>query len=103
MNNDCVAEILRATGSLRSGDPSEVTAIIQNALAAAGLTGSASDGATGEPNPGMQLPQSFRLIPGYAAKPLPPRTDRLRRPLSEVVRALRAGGKGTRARRTAGS
>ena len=36
MNNDYVAEMLRATGSLRSGDPAGVTAIIQNALAAAG-------------------------------------------------------------------
>ena len=94
MNNDYVAEILRATGSLRSGDPAGVTAIIQNALAAAGLTGSVGDRATGEPNPGIQLPQSFRPVSGHGAELLPPRTDRLRRPLSEVVRTLRAGGKG---------
>ena len=60
MNNDYVAEILRATGSLRSGDPAGVTAIIQNALAAAGLTGSVGAGPSGNPNPGIQLPQTFR-------------------------------------------
>ena len=54
MNNDYVAEILRATGSLRSGDPAGVTAIIQNALAAAGLTGSVGDGPSGNPNLGIQ-------------------------------------------------
>jgi poly(hydroxyalkanoate) depolymerase family esterase len=94
MNKDYVAEILRATGSLRSGDPEGVTAIIQNALAAAGLTGSAGDGATGQPYPRIQLPQSFRPVSGHAAELLPPRSDRLRKPLSEVVRTLRAGGKG---------
>ena len=35
MNNDYVADILRATGTLQSGDPAGVTSIIQNALAAA--------------------------------------------------------------------
>jgi len=55
MNNDYVAEILRATGSLRSGDPAAVSAIIQNALAAAGLTGT---GASGNPNAGIQLDAS---------------------------------------------
>ena len=59
MNNDYVAEILRATGSLRSGDPAGVTAIIQNALAAAGLTGSVGAGPSGNPNPGIQLPQTL--------------------------------------------
>ena len=54
MNNDYVAEILRATGSLRSGDPAGVSAIIQNALAAAGLTGSVGAGPSGNPNPGIQ-------------------------------------------------
>ncbi len=37
MNNEFVAEILRATNTLRSGDPSGATAIIQAALAAGGL------------------------------------------------------------------
>ena len=62
MNNDYVAEILRATGTLQSGDPAGVTAIIQNALAAAGLTGSVGAGPSGNPNPGIQLPQAFRAL-----------------------------------------
>ena len=40
MKDDYVAEILRATSVLRSGDPAGVTAVIESALAAAGLTGS---------------------------------------------------------------
>ena len=59
MNNDYVAEILRATGTLQSGDPAGVTAIIQNALAAAGLVGSVDAGPSGNPNPGLQLPQAL--------------------------------------------
>jgi poly(hydroxyalkanoate) depolymerase family esterase len=90
MSNDYVAEILRATGTLRSGDPAGVTAIIQNALAAAGLMGSGDAGPSGNPNPGLQLPQGFRP----SAEHIPLRTDRMRRPLSEVVRTLRTGGKG---------
>ena len=57
MNNDFVAEILRATGSLRSGDPAGVTAIIQNALAAAGLTTSTGARAQGSPISSFHLPQ----------------------------------------------
>ena len=91
MNNDFVAEILRATGSLQSGDPAGVTAIIQNALAAAGLTGSVGDGPSGNPNPGIHVPQTLTPGAGHGA---PPRTDRLRKPLSEVVRTLRAGANG---------
>ena len=93
MNNHYVAEILRATGSLRSGDPAAVSAIIQNALAAAGLTGSVGVGPSGDPNPGIQLPPAFRPGAGHGAE-LPRRTDRMRKPLSEVVRTLRAGGMG---------
>lgn len=92
MNNDYVAEILRATGTLQAGDPAGVTAIIQNALAAAGLMGSVNAGPSGYPNPGLELPQAFR--PG--ADRLPPRTDRLRKPLSEVINTLRSGGMGLR-------
>ena len=94
MNNDYVAEILRATGSLRSGDPAGVSAIIQNALAAAGLTGSVGVGPSGNPNLGIQLPQTFLPGAGHGAELLPPRTDRLRKPLSEVVNTLRSGGMG---------
>ena len=63
MNNDYVAEILRATGSLRSGDPAAVSAIIQNALAAAGLTGSVGVGPSANANFGIQLPQTLRQPP----------------------------------------
>ena len=94
MNNDYVAEILRATGSLQSGDPAGVTAIIQNALAAAGLTGSVGAGPSGNANPGIQLPQAFLPAAGHGADLLPPRADRLRKPLSEVINTLRSGGMG---------
>jgi poly(hydroxyalkanoate) depolymerase family esterase len=71
MNSDFVAEILRATGSLRAGDRAGVSAIIRSALAAAGLTG---DG-------GQVAP---------AARP-ERRSHRLRKPLGEVIRTLSAG------------
>ena len=82
MKEDHVAEILRATSALRSGDPAGVTAVIESALAAAGLTG--------KPNPGIRLPATFQRAA------VPPRADRMRKPLSEVVRTLRAGGSGLR-------
>jgi poly(hydroxyalkanoate) depolymerase family esterase len=94
MNNDYVAEILRATGALRSGDPAGVTAIIQNALAAAGLTRSLGGDPSSHPNAVIQLPQAFRAGVGPGAERLPPRSERLRKPLGEVVRTLRAGRMG---------
>ena len=96
MNDDYVAEILRATGALRSGDPAGVTAIIQNALAAAGLTGSVSGAPSRHANPEIELPRAFRPGAGYGAERLPRRADRLRKPLGEVVRTLRAGRTGQR-------
>ncbi|MCG6121554.1 MAG: PHB depolymerase family esterase [Microvirga sp.] len=87
MNNDYVAEILRATGSLRSGDPAGVNAIIQNALAAAGLTGSVAAPSTAA-NPGGE---PLRAGPDEGAKRLPSRAERMRKPLGEVVELLRAG------------
>jgi poly(hydroxyalkanoate) depolymerase family esterase len=71
MNSDFVAEILRATGSLRAGDQGGVAAIIQSALAAAGLT----------------------EVGGEAAPVARPerRSHRLRKPLGEVIRTLSAG------------
>lgn len=42
MSNDFVAEILRATGTLRSGDPAGATAVIQAALAAGGIGSTAA-------------------------------------------------------------
>ena len=96
MNDDYVAEILRATGSLRSGDPAGVSAIIQNALAAAGLTGSVGAGPSGNPNLGIHAPHSLTRRAYYGAEHIPLPTDRMRKPLSEVVRTLRTGGKGLR-------
>ena len=40
-----------------------MSAIIQNALAAAGLTGSVGVGPSGNPNPGIQLPQTLCQAP----------------------------------------
>ena len=94
MNNDYVAEILRATGSLRSGDPAGVSAIIQNALAAAGLTGSVGAGPSDDPEPRHPAASTSPTRRWSRSRILPPRTDRLRKPLSEVVRTLRTGGKG---------
>jgi poly(hydroxyalkanoate) depolymerase family esterase len=93
MNNDYVAEILRATGSLRSGDPAAVNVIIQNALAAAGLTDSVGVGPSANADFGIQLPQILQAA-GHGADLLPPRADRLRKPLSEVISTLRSGGMG---------
>lgn len=47
MSNDFVAEILRATGALRSGDPAGATAVIQAALTAGGINSSAGAPAGG--------------------------------------------------------
>lgn len=92
MSDDYVAEILRATDSLRAGDPAGVSAIIQSALAAAGLTGSVGIGASDRPKPGFSVSPTFPLIPGREREHLPSRIERMRKPLSEVVRTLRAGG-----------
>ncbi len=94
MNNDFVAEILRATGSVRSGDPAGVTAIIQNALSAAGLTSSAGDATSGNSNPTIHEPHLLPAGASHGAIHFPSRTVRLRKPLSEVVRTLRAARKG---------
>ena len=77
MNSDFVAEILRATGSLRAGDQAGVSAVIQSALAAAGLR---ADG-------GNEAPRAPDL--GIPARP--GRSHRLRRPLSEVIATLASG------------
>jgi poly(hydroxyalkanoate) depolymerase family esterase len=109
MNNDFVAEILRATGSLRSGDPSGATDIIQAALAAGGLSSPATF-------PGSRYPGAARsqraaepdapyiegtLVgsdAGHATtggtRPERRRSERLRRPLGEVLRTLSEGRKG---------
>ncbi|AXC50596.1 esterase [Paracoccus suum] len=89
MRTDHVAEILRATGSLRSGNPAGVTDIVRNALAIAGLPGPATAGAEGT--------SALHVTPQTTAAPRvgrPPRIARLRKPLGEVVRTLRAGKPG---------
>lgn len=93
MNTDYVAEILRATGTLRSGDPAGVTAIVQNALALAGLTGSRGGSAAGDPTAATQMPPALLPAPDHT-EPHSSRTGRLRRPLGEVIRSLQEGGKG---------
>ena len=93
MTNDYVAEILRATGTLRSGDPDGVTAIVQNALALAGLTGSGGGIVAGDPGRSTKMPQAS--LPGLGlTEHHSSRTGRLRKPLGEVIRSLQEGGKG---------
>ena len=93
MTTDYVAEILRATGTLRPGDPAGVTAIVQNALALAGLKDSGSGIAVGDPTKTMQMPQA--LLPGLGhTGHHSSGTNRLRKPLGEVIRTLKEAGKG---------
>ncbi|HUE96653.1 MAG TPA: PHB depolymerase family esterase, partial [Longimicrobiaceae bacterium] len=108
MSKDFVAEILRATGSLRAGDASGATAIIQAALAAGGLA--SSDAVAGAAREGFRRPQDAgRTIEGTLApdvsdragragskvhRPAPSRGRRLHKPLGEVLRTLAEGRKG---------
>jgi hypothetical protein len=69
-----------------------VSAIIQNALAAAGLTDSV--GPSDDPNPGIHEPHSLTRAAHHGSEHFPLPTDRMRKPLSEVIRTLRTGGKG---------
>ena len=82
MTTDYVTQIIRAAGSLRSGDPAGVTAIVQNALALAGLA------PTGDPRATPRIPQALPPDPGRAAH-RPDQPGRLRKPLGEVVRVMR--------------
>ncbi|MBB1499087.1 PHB depolymerase family esterase [Paracoccus sp. MC1862] len=91
--NDYVAEILRATGTLRSGDPAGVTAIVQNALSLAGLSGAGGGIPAGNPTPAGQAPEIVLPRENYS-EIFPARTERLRKPLGEVIRSLQEGGKG---------
>jgi hypothetical protein len=111
MNDDFVAEILRATGAMRSGDPSGATDIIQAALAAGGLTGLSRASRYGGPHGGLQpssdaaaprralhrrrdrdRPAGFSERPNHYSKAFG--SPRLRKPLSEVLETLTAGRKG---------
>jgi poly(hydroxyalkanoate) depolymerase family esterase len=105
MTDDFVAEILRATDTLRSGDPSGATAIIQAALAAGGLAPSPSDPKTSEAAPRISPRADIQTIehtatpggPDRARERLSPRgcghATRPRRPLGEVLRTLAKGRK----------
>ncbi len=90
MKNDFVAEILRATGTLQSGDPSGATAIIRAALAAGGVSPPAQPDAFTAPPMGM--PQDL----GASAGP------RLRKPLGEALRVLTEGRTAAQARHVPG-
>lgn len=93
MTTDHVAEILRAAGTLRSGDPAGVSAIVQNALALAGLSGLEGTAASG--NPACEIRTPRPALPHREGVALPRlHAERLRKPLGEVVRTLQAGGKG---------
>ncbi|MFO1207714.1 MAG: PHB depolymerase family esterase [Amaricoccus sp.] len=91
MDKDYVAEILRAAGKRHSAEPMGVAGVIQDALAAAGLTGPLSGGGSAGAFPRGASRRALRAG-ARAAEHLPPRSERLRRPLSEVVRTLRSGG-----------
>jgi poly(hydroxyalkanoate) depolymerase family esterase len=102
MNNDFVAEILRATGSLRAGDPAGATDIIQAALAAGGLSHPLPPRSGGDGGQAMRERPDEAWAPyidgtlaadGPAARREPPRSQRLRRPLGEVLRTLDEGRK----------
>jgi poly(hydroxyalkanoate) depolymerase family esterase len=96
MTDPFVAEILRATGTLRAGDPAGATAIIQAALAAGGLrpghTPAAPPPRRGStPAPGAAAGHIIEgtVIPADATPTAPP--ERPRRPLGATLRALTEG------------
>lgn len=104
MNNDFVAEILRATGSLRAGDPAAATDIIQAALAAGGLSslpkGSPCGTRERETPETLVLSADGALVEdgptdaAAAGRPQPIRNQRLHLPLGKVLRTLTDGRKG---------
>ena len=106
MNNDFVADILRATNTLRAGDSSGATAIIQAALAAGGLSPSSSSSKSAASGFGMPPRAEPHTIEGTLAPDGPneaggnvysidaARGQRLRQPLGDVIRTLGQGRKG---------
>jgi pimeloyl-ACP methyl ester carboxylesterase len=118
MHSDFVAEILRATGSLRSGDPSGATDIIQAALAAGGLSSPAAPRAAEALCRPRSHARGIRAMPpistGRSSRMR--RTGRLRsirgrsgpqrglrRPLGEVLRTLTEGARPRARRQAAGA
>ena len=108
MKEGFVAEILRAAGTLRSGDPGGATDIIRAALAAGGLAtpnNAASDGRSwssqpkaerssgGQAGQAVNADQAQRRRDSADVRPEPaaePRGHRLRKSLGETVRTLKA-------------
>ena len=89
MNDKFLAEIMRATGDMRSGDPAGATAIIQAALAAGGLTGGLP-GATGAGFTAPRTPlDAFDITSPDAFGGLA--RTRTRKPFGEVIRTLSEG------------
>lgn len=108
MKHDFVAEILRATGTLRSGGPAGAADIIQAALAAGGLSSGPPPaaartlGAAKLPNAaisqgpladGRHVEQELGAAGLGLRSQERPRIERLRRPIGEVLRTLREGRK----------
>lgn len=91
MKHGFVAEILRAAGTLRSGNPAGATDIIQAALGAGGLSSVPDDAPDGllrpPPTADKARRDSAEIRPEQSAGPQ--RRGR-RKPLGETVRALKA-------------
>lgn len=106
MTRDFVAEILRATGALRAGDPSAATDIIKAALAAGGLSSSGVPPMTKRNGSSTPLLAKGLTIEGTPAshatsarqanvvRPAALHGARMRRPLGEVLRTLTEGRQG---------
>lgn len=81
MSEDFVAAMRRAMAAVRTADPAEATAVIQQALGAAGLTGAPHGLPDGLPN-GLTNGLTNGLAEGL---------PRMRLPLGDAVRTLREG------------
>jgi poly(hydroxyalkanoate) depolymerase family esterase len=94
MNNDFVAEILRATGSLRSGDPAGASAIIQAALAQGGLAQGNIGPTASRQSERAETPEArvafHKSLPSGASQ-LPFGSARMRKPLGEALQTLAHG------------
>jgi poly(hydroxyalkanoate) depolymerase family esterase len=90
MTDPFVAEILRATGTLRAGDPAGATAIIQAALAAGGLRPGTTRGATAPDAAAGHIIEGTLAPTGATPTPNAP-SERPRRSLGTTLRALAEG------------